>query len=49
MTEHKVEVQISEFDIEVFKDLVYNNMEPFTWTYPINDTTSVDITFIKSE
>ena len=49
MTKHKVEVEISEFDIDEFRDLVINNAKPFTWTYVINDTTSVDITFTKSE
>jgi len=46
----KVTVPISEYDLEVFKGLVYDNLEPFSWTFTTDSMdTDVTITFVPEE
>jgi len=43
-----IEVPISESDIELFKDLVYNN-EEFNWTFSSYNGTQINILFIREK
>ena len=40
----EVEIPITEYDLELFKDLIYNNAEPIEWT--IKNARGVEITLI---
>lgn len=43
-----IQIPITEFDLESFKDLVYSSEEPFTWTFTAeNSDEEVSVTFIK--
>tara|TARA_R110000772_G_scaffold5454_4_gene19484 strand:+ start:2978 stop:3301 length:324 start_codon:yes stop_codon:yes gene_type:complete len=44
--EQTVEVNITESDLEMFADLVYNN-EKFTWSFPDQNGNNVTIKFVQ--
>ena len=44
MKNKKIQIPISECDIEHFEKLIHNNYDPFTWTFD-----GVDVEFIKVE
>ena len=45
---NKVDVPISEYDLELFQDLVRNN-EEFDWTFDDINGKTIRINFIKEE
>lgn len=50
MKQVKIEVPITELDIEQFKKLFYEDTEPFTWNFESNNKDiKISITFVKDE
>lgn len=46
----KIIIPITEFDVEMFKQLVKGkNEEPMNWQYPTDKGEEVEIEFVKSE
>jgi len=45
----KIDIQITEYDLELLKDVVYNDNE-VTWTFNTNDRNfSIDLVFKRQE
>ena len=43
-----LEIPITEYDLEVFKDVVYNN-ESFTWVYKMSNGINTLVNFISED
>ena len=49
MKNNTVVLNISEYDIELLKDLVYSNKEDIEWTIVSESGENIDIIFTKEE
>ena len=44
-----ITIPISECDIEMFEDVIYNGYDPITWTFETDDGEQINVNFIKDD